>query len=79
MSVIMGRSFDSDSDPLAFMTRPPPNETPEERRIRERDEAEARRVSEEIDEALAQERSNLKKKRPVKGQPSRHSHHFIAS
>lgn len=61
----MGRSFD-ESDPLSFMTAPPPNETNEERIVREKEEAEARKVSEQIDEALNQEKTKLSKKRPVK-------------
>lgn len=61
----MGRSFD-ESDPLSFMTAPPPNETPEERIIREKAELDARKISEQIDDALNQEKARLAKKRPVK-------------
>ena len=57
----------SDVDPLAVAIAPPPNETPEERTKRLQDEERARRVSEEIDEQLRQEKAALKKqKRPVK-------------
>jgi guanine nucleotide-binding protein alpha-1 subunit len=58
------RSFDE--DPLAFVTEPPPNETLNQRTIRERQEEEAKRISEQIDESLNQERAALKKKKPVK-------------
>jgi guanine nucleotide-binding protein alpha-1 subunit len=52
---------------LALAIAPPPNETPEERRVREAREAEAQRVSDEIDERLKKEREGeKKKKRPVK-------------
>ncbi|KAF6749802.1 guanine nucleotide binding protein, alpha subunit [Ephemerocybe angulata] len=56
-----------EDDPLAAMTAPPRNETPEERQIRETAEAEAKKISDEIDERLRREReSDRKKKRPVK-------------
>ncbi|KAF5325867.1 hypothetical protein D9611_000979 [Ephemerocybe angulata] len=56
-----------EDDPLAAMTAPPRNETPEERQIREAAEAEAKKISDEIDERLRRERENdRKKKRPVK-------------
>ncbi|KAJ7153475.1 guanine nucleotide binding protein, alpha subunit [Mycena crocata] len=60
----MGRSFEE--DPLTAALAPPPNETPEEREARERAEAEARRVSDEIDAQLRRERENEKKRKPVK-------------
>ena len=53
------KSFDE--DPLDRLIRPPPNETPEERADRERKEAEARRVSDEIDNDIRKERAALKK------------------
>lgn len=59
----MGRSFDTSVDPLSQIIAPPVNETAEQRRIRERDEAEARRISEQIDEALKAEREEAKTKR----------------
>ena len=59
----MGRSFDVNTDPLAQITAPPVGETPEQRRTREREEADARRVSEQIDEALKAEREEGKAKR----------------
>lgn len=57
----------SSDDPLAFIIAPPPNESPEAKEARERTEADARRVSDSIDEQLRQERIALKKKKkPVK-------------
>lgn len=56
-----------DVDPLAAWTAAPPDETPEQRVIREAAEAEAKKISDEIDERLRRERDNeKKKKRPVK-------------
>ncbi|KAJ3538840.1 hypothetical protein NMY22_g4998 [Coprinellus aureogranulatus] len=56
-----------DDDPLAAITAPPQDETPEQRQIRENAEAEAKRISDEIDERLRREKeSDRKKKRPVK-------------
>ncbi|KAJ7080029.1 guanine nucleotide binding protein, alpha subunit [Mycena belliarum] len=60
----MGRSFEE--DPLTAALAPPPNETPAEREHREREEAEARRVSDEIDAQLRKERESEKKRKPVK-------------
>lgn len=59
----MGRSFDENIDPLTQITAPPVNETPEQRRSRERKEADAKRISEQIDEALKVEREERKTKR----------------
>ena len=53
-------------DPLTRALAPPPGETPEEREVRLYAEAEARRVSEQIDEALNRERAALKKRRVMK-------------
>lgn len=54
-------------DPFASILSPPVNETPEEKDAREHAEAEARRISDSIDEQLRQERCALKKKKkPVK-------------
>ena len=59
--------YHSSEDPFASILSPPPNETPEEKATREQEEAEARRVSETIDEQLRLERIALKKKKqPVK-------------
>ena len=61
----MGRSFEE--DPLTLAIAPPPDETVEQRQIREAAEAEAKRISDEIDEQLRKEReAERKKKRPVK-------------
>lgn len=60
----MARSLDE--DPLTAAIAPPPNETAEERDARLKAEADARRVSERIDEQLKAERAAMKKKRPVK-------------
>ncbi|KAI0312036.1 G-alpha-domain-containing protein [Amylostereum chailletii] len=58
-----GQSFDAD-DPLAAAIAPPKDETPEQREAREKEEAEAKRISDEIDEQLKAERAALKKKKP---------------
>ncbi|KAG6377714.1 guanine nucleotide binding protein, alpha subunit [Boletus reticuloceps] len=61
----MGRS--GSDDPFALILAPPRDETPEAKEARERAEAEARRVSDDIDEQLRQERIASKKmKKPVK-------------
>ena len=48
-------------DPLAHITAPPPNETEDERRIRLEVEAEAKRVSDAIDQQLQMEEKARKK------------------
>ncbi|KAG6335857.1 hypothetical protein ID866_3222 [Astraeus odoratus] len=48
------------SDPLAVVTTPPANETPEQRAAREEREAEARRISDQIDEELRAHKAVLK-------------------
>lgn len=53
-------------DPLASLLAPPPNETPQQKAARERAEAEARKVSEAIDEQIRQERIAMRKRGPVK-------------
>lgn len=61
----MGRL--SSDDPFASILAPPSNESLQAREAREHAEAEARRVSDTIDEQLRQERLALKKKKkPVK-------------
>lgn len=61
----MGRSFEE--DPLTLAMAPPPDETLEQRHVREQAEAEARRVSDEIDEQIRREKEmERKKKKPVK-------------
>lgn len=62
----MGRSLDID-DPLTAAIAPPSNETPEQREARLNGEREAKRVSDEIDEALRTERAAMRKRKsPVK-------------
>ncbi|KAH7911298.1 guanine nucleotide binding protein, alpha subunit [Hygrophoropsis aurantiaca] len=57
----------SEDDFLAYVLAPPTGETPEDKEKREQQEAEARRVSEAIDEQIRQEKVALKKKKkPVK-------------
>ncbi|KAI0049030.1 G-alpha-domain-containing protein [Auriscalpium vulgare] len=58
----MARSFED--DPLTAAIAPPPDETTEQKEVRERAEAEARRVSDEIDEQLRNERNALRRRRP---------------
>ncbi|OBZ74732.1 Guanine nucleotide-binding protein alpha-1 subunit [Grifola frondosa] len=62
--VSMGRSLDE--DPLTILLAPPVNETPEQKEIRLKVEAEARQVSERIDEQLKAERAAQKKNRFIK-------------
>src|ERR1700722_14847654 len=52
-----------DEDPLTRAIAPPPNESLEERHARELAEAEARRVSDEIDTRLRTEKAAMKKKK----------------
>ncbi|KAJ8507502.1 hypothetical protein ONZ45_g10126 [Pleurotus djamor] len=57
----------TEEDPLALAIAPPPNESSEEKHARELREAEAQRISDEIDEQIRKEReAKKKKKRPVK-------------
>ncbi|KAI0056839.1 G-alpha-domain-containing protein [Artomyces pyxidatus] len=58
----MTRSFEAE-DPLAAAIAPPPDETPSQREARERSEAEARRVSDEIDKQIRSERAALQRRR----------------
>jgi polynucleotide 5'-kinase involved in rRNA processing len=51
------------ADPLAIVTAPPPDETDEERATREAEEAEAKRISDLIDEDLKEEKAALKKEK----------------
>ncbi|KAJ8497138.1 hypothetical protein ONZ51_g683 [Trametes cubensis] len=61
----MARDVES-PDPLAVAIAPPPNETPNERWQREQREAQARRISEQIDEQIRAERQALKKRKTMK-------------
>ncbi|KAF9529163.1 guanine nucleotide binding protein, alpha subunit [Crepidotus variabilis] len=61
----MGRSLDE--DPLTLAIAPPSDETPEQRAAREVAEAEAKRISDEIDELIRKEREQIRRtKKPVK-------------
>lgn len=62
-SVMRTPSIYSQDDPLTEALRPPESETEFQRRNRLEQEAEAKRVSEQIDEELRLERENLKRKR----------------
>ena len=54
-------SIRSQDDPLSLAIRPPPEESDADRQIRLQHEAEARRISERIDEELRCDREKLKK------------------
>lgn len=56
--------YDS-TDPLAVVTAPPPDETPEEKAAREEREAEAQRISDQIDDELRAEKAALKKQEQI--------------
>lgn len=53
----------SHDDPIAIALKPSPTETDAERHVRLSREAEARRVSEQIDEDLRQERERLRRRK----------------
>ena len=58
--------FPSDpSDPFSQLMAPPPDETPTERTTREGREAEARRVSDKIDEGIKNDKLTLKKEKNI--------------
>ena len=62
----LARSEDS-ADPLSRALQPPSNETPEQRAAREAKEAEAKRVSDRIDEQIRSEKqANSRNRAPVK-------------
>lgn len=54
----------SDHDPLAIAIAPPPNESPTARADRLHAEAEARRVNDEIEEQIKQDRAARRRQRP---------------
>ena len=56
-------SIYSQDDPITAAMKPPPSETEVERRRRLEAEADAKRVSEKIDDDLREERERLKKKK----------------
>ncbi|KAF8056516.1 G-protein alpha subunit [Lyophyllum atratum] len=55
----------TENDPFAMFTAPPPNETLAEKSMRERREAEEKRISDRIDEEIKAERVALKKQKSV--------------
>ncbi|KAA1478154.1 G-alpha-domain-containing protein [Dentipellis sp. KUC8613] len=62
----MPKNVPDDDDPLARALRPPPDETPAARAVRQAREADARRVSQAIDDAIRAERQANKKKKIVR-------------
>ncbi|TFK21077.1 G-alpha-domain-containing protein [Coprinopsis marcescibilis] len=50
-----------DLDPFEYLTRPPANESPEQRQARERKEANAKKISDQIDEELKKEKAAFRK------------------
>lgn len=56
----------SEYDPLDELLKPPPNETEEDRVIRLAQEAEAARISHQIDESIKAERQQQRKKSVVR-------------
>jgi pyridoxine/pyridoxamine 5'-phosphate oxidase len=61
----MTRSSIESIDPLTLACAPPADETPEQREARLHQEAEAKRVSDAIDDELKAERAELKKKKRI--------------
>ena len=55
-----------DEDPLTLALSPPPNETPEQREKRLREEARAQKISDAIDEEIKAQKSAQKKRPHVK-------------
>jgi guanine nucleotide-binding protein alpha-1 subunit len=55
----------TDEDPFAIFHASPLNETPQERAAREAKEAEAKRVSDQIDEQLKADRAAFKKQKNI--------------
>lgn len=62
----VGRHVKESEDPLTLALAPPPNETAQEREVRLLKEAEAKRVSDAIDDALKAEKVALKKRKIMK-------------
>ena len=59
--------IDTTGDPLAYMMLPPPNETEEQRQTRLAAEAEAKRISDAIDDELQrQAKAEKRGPKPVK-------------
>lgn len=55
-----------EDDPLWLLIRPPANESPEQAGIRTKREAEAKMISDKIDEAIRAESASLKRKKIVR-------------
>ena len=51
-------------DPLSVALEPPPDESPADRWAREQAEAQARRISEQIDDQIKAEKLAMKKRKP---------------
>ncbi|KAF9036239.1 guanine nucleotide binding protein, alpha subunit [Panaeolus papilionaceus] len=56
-------SLYSQDDPITIAMKPPSTETDEERAVRQAAESEAKKISEQIDEELREERERLKKRK----------------
>ncbi|TFY59969.1 hypothetical protein EVJ58_g5438 [Rhodofomes roseus] len=59
------KSFAGNEDPLDVVLRPPPDETPDVRADRLRREAEAKKVSDAIDESIREEKAAWKKNKSL--------------
>jgi hypothetical protein len=59
----MTSTLNAADDPLTAAMAPPANETPDQRALRLRDEAEAKRISDAIDEELREARAKEKKRK----------------
>ncbi|KIL64804.1 hypothetical protein M378DRAFT_11161 [Amanita muscaria Koide BX008] len=60
------RLFHDPADPLTRLLLPPADETPEQRLMREQREADAKRISDAIDDSLRREKAALKKQNHVR-------------
>ena len=58
--------FDGANDPLTRLMQPPRDESAEQKLAREQQEAEAKKISDMIDEDLKREKAALKKKQIVR-------------
>jgi hypothetical protein len=63
--MLTNRAPHSTPDPLAVFTDPPPDETNEQRELREAKEAEEKRVSDEIDEGIRKDKAAMKKEKDL--------------
>lgn len=57
---------DGANDPLNWLMRPPPDESAEQKLAREQQEADAKKISDMIDEDIKREKAALKKKQVVR-------------